>query len=79
MAKKSTSTRDLIITAGSLIFVIAVVLLFIPIAMTPTTTTPTMGVPAEFGDTSVEEMIVQPQPQPITTFCKIYPDASTCR
>lgn len=78
MAKKSTSTRDLIITAGSLIFVIAVVLLFIPIAMTPTTT-PTMGVPAEFGDTSVEEMIVQPQPQPITTFCKIYPDASTCR
>jgi len=74
MAKKSTSTRDLIITAGSLIFVIAVVLLFIPIAMTPTT--PTMGVPAEFGDTSVEEMIVQPQP--ITTFCKIYPDASTC-
>lgn len=78
MAKKSTSTRDLIITAGSLIFVIAVVLLFIPIAMTPTTT-PTMAVPAEFGDTSVEEMIVQPQPQPITTFCKIYPDASTCR
>jgi len=76
MAKKST-TRDLIITAGSLIFVIAVVLLFIPIAMTPTT--PTMAVPAEFGDTSVEEMIVQPQPQPITTFCKIYPDASTCR
>ncbi len=74
MAQRSTATRGLIITVGSLIFVIAVVFLFIPIAPT---TTPTMGFPAEFGDTSVEEMIVQPEP--VTTFCRIYPNADTCR
>ena len=78
MAKRSTATRGLIITVGSLAFVIAVVFLLIPMAMTPTTT-PTIGVPAEFGDTSVEEMIVEPQPQPVTTFCRIYPNADTCR
>jgi len=67
--------------AGSLVIVIAVIFFFIPMAMTPTTT-PTMGVPAEFGDTSVEEMIVREETQlglPVTTFCRIYPNADTCR
>jgi len=73
---KSTATRGLIIMGGSLVIVIAVIFFLIPIAMTPTTT-PTMGVPAEFGDTEVEEMIVQTQP--VTTFCRIYPNADTCR
>jgi len=72
---KSTATRGLIIMGGSLVIVIAVIFFLIPIAMTPTT--PTMGVPAEFGDTEVEEMIVQTQP--VTTFCRIYPNADTCR
>lgn len=72
------STRGLIIMGGSLIIVIAVIFFFIPIAMTSmTSTTPTTQVPAQFGDTSVEEMIVQTQP--VTTFCKIYPNADTCR
>jgi len=61
--------------AGSLVIVIAVIFFFIPMAMTPTT--PTAQVPAQLGDTSVEEMVVQERP--VTTFCRIYPNADSCR
>lgn len=73
--KKSIATRGFIITAGSLIIVIVAVFFFIPLSMT--STIPTSQVPAEFGDTSVEEMIVQTEP--VTTFCRIYPNDRSCQ
>jgi len=48
--------------------------LFVPV---PTQQQPSMGVPAEFGDTSVEEMIVVNEP--VSMFCRIYPTAQSCR
>ncbi len=53
--------------------VIVMLFLFVPVP----TQQPSMGVPAQFGDTSVEEMIVVNEP--VSMFCRIYPTAQSCR
>jgi len=45
---------------------------FVPL---PTQQQPSMGAPAEFGDTLVEEMIVVQDPEPVSMFCRIYPNS----
>jgi len=67
----SKTTNIILIFSG---IVIVLLFLFVPI---PTQPQPSMGVPAEFGDTSVEEMIVVNEP--VSMFCKIYPTAQSCR
>ncbi len=67
----SKTTNIILIFSG---VVIVLLFLFVPV---PTQQQPSMGVPAEFGDTSVEEMIVVNEP--VSMFCRIYPTAQSCR
>lgn len=68
----SKTTNVILIFSGT---VIILLFLFVPIPVIEPQ--PSMGVPAEFGDTSVEEMIVVNEP--VSMFCKIYPTAQSCR
>ncbi len=67
-----TKTTSIILIFSGVVIVL--LFLFVPI---PTQPQPSMGVPAEFGDTSVEEMIVVNEP--VSMFCRIYPTAQSCR
>lgn len=70
-------SRTLMILGGFLIIGGAFIFFVMPFEFELQAQTPVAQVPAQLGDTSVEEMIVVEEP--VSMFCQLYPTFASCR
>ncbi len=73
-------SRNLMIFGGFLIIGGAFIFFFVPFESEQFDLqfgTPVAQVPAQLGDTSVQEMIVVEEP--VSMFCQLYPTFASCR
>jgi len=72
--------KNSLIIGGIFVIALALIFMFVPFEselFDLQVETPVAQVPAQLGDTSVQEMIVVEEP--VSMFCQLYPTFASCR